>query len=102
MQAEQPAASMPDIWTTKNIALSAIIIVSFVLAFYARGLPVDQVGLIGLLPIFALAILTVVGLDIVLSVIIAILVSVIMTSTGVLELGAILANPPVHLLRPLA
>ncbi|OTG76493.1 gluconate:proton symporter [Acinetobacter sp. ANC 5054] len=83
---------MPDIWTTKNIALSAIIIVSFVLAFYARGLPVDQVGLIGLLPIFALAILTVVGLDIVLSVIIAILVSVIMTSTGVLELGAILAK----------
>lgn len=93
MQLESSTASItPTLWTQKNLALSLIILLSFALAFYARTLPVDEIGLIGLLPIFALAILTVVGLDIVLSVIVAILISVVMTSTGVLELGTILAK----------
>lgn len=82
----------PTLWTKKNIALFVVIIISFILAFYARNLAVEDVGVIGLLPIFALAILTVIGLDIVLSVIIAILISVIMTSTGVIELSTILAK----------
>lgn len=92
MQVESSIESNGPIWTPKNIALFVIIISSFILAFYAKTLPVENVGLIGLLPIFVLAILTVIGLDIVLSVIVAILVSVVMTSTGVLELGTILAK----------
>jgi predicted histidine transporter YuiF (NhaC family) len=83
---------MDSFWTKKNISLILITIISFILAFYARGLPVEQIGFIGLLPIFTLAILSVVGLDIVLSVIVAILLSVVMTSTTVLELGSILAK----------
>lgn len=92
MSVEQSSITIPNIRTPKNIALIAIIILSFVLAFYAKGLPIEEVGLIGLLPIFALALLTVIGLDIVLAVIIAIIISVIMTSTSVFELGGILAK----------
>lgn len=92
MLVKQTTASMDSFWTKKNISLILITIISFILAFYARGLPVEQIGFIGLLPIFTLAILSVVGLDIVLSVIVAILLSVVMTSTTVLELGSILAK----------
>ncbi len=92
MQVEQSTASISPIWTTKNIALMVLIILSFIVAIYARGLPSEQIGLIGFLPIFALAVLTVIGLDIVLSVIVAILLSVVMTSTTVIELGSILAK----------
>ncbi|WP_353141533.1 hypothetical protein [Acinetobacter pragensis] len=70
MQLESSTASINPIWTQKNFALSAIIILCFALALYARTLPIADVGL-----------------DIVLSVIVAILISVVMTSTGVLELG---------------
>lgn len=92
MSVEQSSITIPNIRTPKNIALITIIILSFALAFYAKGLPIEEVGLIGLLPIFALALLTVIGLDIVLAVIIAIIISVIMTSTSVFELGGILAK----------
>ncbi len=85
MSVEQSSITIPNIRTPKNIVLITIIILSFVLAFYAKGLPIEEVGLIGLLPIFALALLTVIGLDIVLAVIIAIIISVIMTSTSVLN-----------------
>ncbi|AOA57027.1 Na+/H+ antiporter NhaC family protein [Acinetobacter larvae] len=89
---ESSVSSLDRIWTKKNLSLMIIIILGFGLAIYARGLSQEQIGLIGFLPIVALALLTVIGLDIVLSVIIAILLSVVMTSTSVLELGTILAQ----------
>ena len=92
MLVEQSSASIDSIWTKKNIALMTIIFFCFILSVYARGLETDQIGIIGFLPILALAVLTVVGLDIVLAVIVAILLSVVMTSTSVLELGGILAK----------
>ena len=79
MLVEQSSASIDSIWTKKNIALMMIIIFCFILSVYARGLDTDQIGIIGFLPILALAVLTVVGLDIVLAVIVAILLSVVMT-----------------------
>ncbi|OTG85454.1 gluconate:proton symporter [Acinetobacter sp. ANC 4558] len=92
MSAAQLPSSVPNIWTKKNSVLILLIVLSFVIAFYARGLPISEIGIIGFLPIVALALLTVVGLDIVLAVIIAILISVVMTSTSVFELGGILAH----------
>lgn len=76
----------------KNILLGIIIVISTVLAFYTRTLPEGQVGIIGLTPIFALAILSICGLDIVLSVIVAIILGAIMTSTTPTELGVLLAS----------
>jgi uncharacterized ion transporter superfamily protein YfcC len=92
MSVGQSTLSVPNVWNQKNIIAISLIIISFVLALYARNLPVDEVGIIGFLPIAALAVLTVVGLDIVLAVIISILISVVMTSTTVFELGGILAK----------
>lgn len=92
MKIEQCDTCIKNIWTKKNFLLIGLILLSFALALHARYLQVDEIGIIGFLPIIALAILTVVGLDIVLAVVVAILVSVIMTSTSIFELGVILAK----------
>ena len=92
MQVAQTPLPEPNIWTKKNIALMVLIVLSFIIALYARSLPITEIGIIGFLPIVALAVLTVVGLDIVLAVIVSILISVVMTSTSIFELGGILAK----------
>ena len=78
-------------FSNRNLMLGFVMLVSLLLAFYTRTLPSNEIGIIGLTPIFALAILSICGLDIVLSVIVAIILGVIMTSTTPVELGKLLA-----------
>ncbi|WP_295895719.1 Na+/H+ antiporter NhaC family protein [uncultured Bartonella sp.] len=79
-------------FTNRNLVLSLIMLISLILVLYSRTLPSGEIGIIGLTPIFALAILSICGLDIVLSVIVAIILGVIMTSTTPVELGKLLAS----------
>lgn len=79
-------------FTNRNLVLGLIMLISLILALYTRTLPSGEIGIIGLTPIFALAILSICGLDIVLSVIVAIILGVIMTSTTPVELGKLLAS----------
>lgn len=52
----------------------------------------SELGLLGFTPLVALAILSLIGVDIVLAVISSIIIAMIMTSTGLPEMGTMLAK----------
>ncbi len=61
-------------------------------AWWCHGRPSSELGLLGFTPLVALAVLSLVGVDIVLAVISSIIIAMIMTSTGLPEMGTMLAK----------
>lgn len=62
------------------------------IALWCHGRPGSELGLLGFTPLVALAILSLIGVDIVLAVISSIIIAMIMTSTGLPEMGTMLAK----------
>ncbi len=71
------------------------------IALWCHGRPGSELGLLGFTPLVALAILSLIGVDIVLAVISSIIIAMIMTSTGLPEMGVMLAKSTGSLLPPL-
>lgn len=65
------------------------------IALWCHGRPGSELGLLGFTPLVALAILSLIGVDIVLAVISSIIIAMIMTSTGLPEMGVMLAKSTV-------
>lgn len=78
--------------TRKNIIIGLLLGLFLVTAFWCHGRPAAELGLLSFTPLVALAILSLVGVDIVLAVISSIIIAMIMTSTGLPEMGTMLAK----------
>ena len=78
--------------TVKNIIIGLLLAVFLLAAFWCQGRPSNTLGLLGFTPLVALAVLSLLGVDIVLSVISAIIIAMIMTSTGLPAMGTMLAK----------
>ncbi|EMH4160869.1 gluconate:proton symporter [Pluralibacter gergoviae] len=78
--------------TGKKIATGLMLLVFLLVAFWCRGQPNSELGLLSFTPLVALALLSLIGIDIVLSVIAAIIFAMIMTSTGLPAMGVMLAK----------
>lgn len=76
----------------KNIATGLLLTLFMLIAFWCHGRPDSELGLLSFTPLVALAVLSLIGVDIVLSVIAAIIIAMIMTSTGLPAMGAMLAK----------
>ncbi len=78
--------------TRKNIITGLLLTLFVVTAIWCRVHPGHELGLLGFTPVVALALLTLAGMDIVLAVISSIAIAMIMTSTGLPEMGVMLAK----------
>ncbi|WP_297196165.1 gluconate:proton symporter [uncultured Pluralibacter sp.] len=78
--------------TGKKIATGLMLLVFLLIAFWCQEQPNSELGLLSFTPLVALALLSLMGVDIVLSVIAAIIFAMIMTSTGLSAMGAMLAK----------
>lgn len=78
--------------TRKNIIIGLLLGLFLATAFWCHGHPADELGLLSFTPLVALAILSLVGVDIVLAVISSIIIAMIMTSTSLPEMGTMLAK----------
>ncbi|EMO7189250.1 gluconate:proton symporter [Pluralibacter gergoviae] len=76
----------------KNIVIGLLLTLFLLVAFWCHGRPDSELGLLSFTPLVALAVLSLIGVDIVLSVIAAIIIAMIMTSTGLPAMGAMLAK----------
>lgn len=78
--------------TKKNVIIGLLLIAFLLTAFWCQGRPGNELGLLGFTPLVALAVLSLIGVDIVLAVISSIIIAMIMTSTGLPEMGTMLAK----------
>ncbi|QMM75840.1 gluconate:proton symporter [Escherichia coli] len=78
--------------TKKNVIIGLLLVVFLLTAFWCQGRPGNELGLLGFTPLVALAVLSLIGVDIVLAVISSIIIAMIMTSTGLPEMGTMLAK----------
>ena len=78
--------------TRKNVITGLLLLLFVLIALWCHGRPGSELGLLGFTPLVALAILSLIGVDIVLAVISSIIIAMIMTSTGLPEMGAMLAK----------
>ncbi|MCV5784978.1 gluconate:proton symporter, partial [Escherichia coli] len=78
--------------TKKNVIIGLLLVVFLLIAFWCQGRPGNELGLLGFTPLVALAVLSLIGVDIVLAVISSIIIAMIMTSTGLPEMGTMLAK----------
>ncbi|MDT1852830.1 gluconate:proton symporter, partial [Acinetobacter baumannii] len=69
-----------------------LLLLFVLIALWCHGRPGSELGLLGFTPLVALAILSLIGVDIVLAVISSIIIAMIMTSTGLPEMGTMLAK----------
>ena len=76
----------------KNIVIGVLVTLFLLIAFWCHGRADSELGLLSFTPLVALAVLSLMGVDIVLSVIAAIIIAMIMTSTGLPAMGAMLAK----------
>ena len=76
----------------KNIVIGLLLTLFLLVAFWCHGRPDSELGLLSFTPLVALAVLSLIGVDIVLSVIAAIIIAMIMTSTGLPAMGVMLAR----------
>lgn len=77
--------------TRKNVIIGLLLLLFVMIALWCHGLTGSD-GLPGFTPLVALAILSLIGVDIVLAVISSIIIAMIMTSTGLPEMGTMLAK----------
>ncbi|HBU0000910.1 TPA: gluconate:proton symporter, partial [Klebsiella pneumoniae] len=68
--------------TRKNVLIGLLLLLFVLIALWCHGRPGSELGLLGFTPLVALAILSLIGVDIVLAVISSIIIAMIMTSTG--------------------
>lgn len=78
--------------TRKNVIIGLLLLLFVLIALWCHGRPGSGLGLLGFTPLVALAILSLIGVDIVLAVISSIIIAMIMTSTGLPEMGTMLAK----------
>ncbi|SAS88133.1 citrate transporter family protein [Klebsiella quasipneumoniae] len=78
--------------TRKNVITGLLLLLFVLIALWCHGRPGSELGLLGFTPLVALAILSLIGVDIVLAVISSIIIAMIMTSTGLPEMGVMLAK----------
>lgn len=78
--------------TRKNVIIGLLLLLFVLIALWCHGRPGSELGLLGFTPLVALAILSLIGVDIVLAVISSIIIAMIMTSTGLPEMGTMLAK----------
>ena len=78
--------------TRKNVITGLLLLLFVLIALWFHGRPGSELGLLGFTPLVALAILSLIGVDIVLAVISSIIIAMIMTSTGLPEMGVMLAK----------
>lgn len=78
--------------TRKNVIIGLLLLLFVLIALWCHGRPGRELGLLGFTPLVALAILSLIGVDIVLAVISSIIIAMIMTSTGLPEMGTMLAK----------
>lgn len=78
--------------TRKNIVIGLLSGLFLLIVFWCHGRPSAELGLLSFTPLVALAVLSLIGVDIVLAVISSIIIAMIMTSTGLPEMGAMLAK----------
>lgn len=78
--------------TRKNIVIGLLSGLFLLIAFWCHGRPSAELGLLSFTPLVALAVLSLIGVDIVLAVISSIIIAMIMTSTGLPEMGTMLAK----------
>ena len=78
--------------TRKNVIIGLLLVLFVLTAWWCHGRPSNELGLLGFTPLVALAVLSLVGVDIVLAVISSIIIAMIMTSTGLPEMGTMLAK----------
>ena len=76
----------------KNVIIGLLLLLFVLIALWCHGRPGSELGLLGFTPLVALAILSLIGVDIVLAVISSIIIAMIMTSTGLPEMGTVLAK----------
>ncbi len=67
--------------TRKNVIIGLLLLLFVLIALWCHGRPGSELGLLGFTPLVALAILSLIGVDIVLAVISSIIIAMIMTST---------------------
>ena len=68
--------------TRTNVIIGRLLLLFVLIALWCHGRPGSELGLLGFTPLVALAILSLIGVDIVLAVISSIIIAMIMTSTG--------------------
>ncbi|EDE6508703.1 gluconate:proton symporter [Salmonella enterica subsp. enterica serovar Enteritidis] len=78
--------------TRKNVITGLLFVLFLLIAFWCHGRSGNELGLLGFTPLVALAVLSLTGMDIVLAVISSIVIAMIMTSTGLPEMGTMLAK----------
>lgn len=78
--------------TRKNVIIGLLLLLFVLIALWCHGRPGSELGLLGFTPLVALAILSLIGVDIVLAVISSIIIAMIMTSTDLPEMGTMLAK----------
>lgn len=78
--------------TKKNIITGLLLVCFLLIAFWCHGRPSNELGFLGFTPLVVLAILSLIGVDIVLAVISSIIIAMIMTSTNLPEMGTMLAK----------
>lgn len=76
----------------KNVIIGLLLCLFLLIAFWCHGQPSNNLGLLSFTPLIALALLSLIGVDIVLAVISSIIIAMIMTSTGLPEMGIMLAK----------
>jgi len=78
--------------TKKNIITGLLLVCFLAIAFWCHGRPDNELGFLGFMPLVVLALLSLIGVDIVLAVISLIIIAMIMTSTTLPEMGTMLAK----------
>jgi H+/gluconate symporter-like permease len=78
--------------TRKNVIIGLLLGLFLLIAFWCHGQPNNELGLLAFTPLVALALLSLIGVDIVLAVISSIIIAMIMTSTSLPEMGTLLAK----------
>lgn len=78
--------------TKKDVIIGLFLGLFLLIAFWCHGHPNNELGLLSFTPLVALALLSLIGVDIVLSVISSIIIAMIMTSTSLPAMGTLLAK----------
>lgn len=78
--------------TRKDVIIGLLLGLFLLIAFWCHGQPNNELGLLSFTPLVALALLSLIGVDIVLAVISSIIIAMIMTSTSLPAMGTLLAK----------